>query len=257
MNLMSGHSHWAGIKQRKGVNDAKRAKIFTKLAKPIVIAAREGGGNPDTNFKLRMAMKKAQEFNMPKDNIDKAVKKGTGEMSGAEIVEIIYEAKGPGNIMMLIKTSTDNKNRTVSEIKSILTKAGGKFGESGSSMWNFEQVGEITIDLSGKDADELEMLAIEAGAKDTKIEDGLLFIYTETQDLQKVQEKLSEKNIEISQANLTFLPKSTVEIDSSTQESYDKLLEILDDQEDVEEIFDNFLTSSFFEKSQKQLVILA
>ncbi|PIP28020.1 MAG: YebC/PmpR family DNA-binding transcriptional regulator [Candidatus Moranbacteria bacterium CG23_combo_of_CG06-09_8_20_14_all_35_22] len=236
---MSGHSHWAGIKQRKGVNDAKRAKIFTKLAKPIVIAAREGGGNPDTNFKLRMAMKKAQEFNMPKDNIDKAVKKGTGDLSGAEIVEIIYEAKGPGNIMMLIKTSTDNKNRTVSEIKSILTKAGGKFGEVGSSMWNFEQVGEITIDLTGKDADELEMIAIESSAKDTKIDGNLLFVYTETQDLQKVQEKLIENNIEISESNLTFLPKSTVEIDANTQESYNKLLEILDDQEDVEEIFDN------------------
>lgn len=236
---MSGHSHWAGIKQRKGVNDAKRAKIFTKLAKPIVIAAREGGGNPDTNFKLRMAMKKAQEFNMPKDNIDKAIKKGTGEMSGAEISEIIYEAKGPGGIMMIIKTSTDNKNRTVSEIKSILTKAGGKFGESGSSMWNFEQVGAITIDLSSKDSDELEMLAIEAGARDTKIDDGLLFVYTETQDLQKVQEKLIENNITISESNLTFLPKSTVGIDANTQESYDKLLETLDDQEDVEEIFDN------------------
>ena len=236
---MSGHSHWAGIKHRKGINDAKRAKIFTKLAKPIVIAARESGGNPDTNFKLRMAIKKAQEFNMPKDNIDKAIKKGTGELGDVEISEIIYEAMGPSNIMMLIKTSTDNKNRTVSEIKSILTKASGKFGESGSAMWNFEQVGEITIDLSGKDADELEMLAIEAGAKDTKIDDSLLFVYTETQDLQKVQEKLSEKNIEISQSNLTFIPKSTVEIDSTTQESYDKLLEILDDQEDVEEIFDN------------------
>lgn len=236
---MSGHSHWAGIKQRKGVNDAKRAKIFTKLAKPIVIAAREGGGNPDTNFKLRMAMKKAQEFNMPKDNIDKAVKKGTGELSGAEIVEIIYEAKGPGNIMMLIKTSTDNKNRTVSEIKSILTKAGGKFGESGSSMWNFESVGAITIDLSGKDADELEMLAIEAGANDTKIEENNLIIFTAPQDLQKVQNNLEEKNIKISESNLTFIPKSTVEIDANTQESYDKLLETLDDQEDVEEIFDN------------------
>ena len=237
--FMSGHSHWAGIKQKKGLNDAKRAKVFTKLAKPIVIAAKEGGGNPDNNFKLRLAIKKAQEFNMPKDNIDKAIKRGTGEMGGAEISEIIYEAMGPGNIMMLIKTSTDNKNRTVSEIKSILTKAGGKFGESGSSMWNFEQVGEITIDLSGKDADELEMLAIEAGAKDTKIDDGFLFVYTETQDLQKVQNNLIEKNIEISESKLTFLPKSTVEIDSATQESYDKLLEILDDQEDVEEIFDN------------------
>lgn len=237
--LMSGHSHWAGIKQRKGINDAKRAKIFTKLAKPIVIAAREGGGNPDTNFKLRMAMKKAQEFNMPKDNIEKAIKKGTGELSGAEILEIIYEAKGPGNIMMLIKTSTDNKNRTVSEIKSILTKAGGKFGEAGSVAWNFDQVGVILIDLTGKDADEIEMLAIEAGANDTKIGGTSLFIYTNPQYLQKVQNNLDEKNIEISESNLTFLPKSTVVIDSATQESYDKLLEALDDQEDVEEIFDN------------------
>jgi YebC/PmpR family DNA-binding regulatory protein len=236
---MSGHSHWAGIKHRKGINDAKRAKIFTKLAKPIVIAARESGGNPDTNFKLRMAIKKAQEFNMPKDNIDKAIKKGTGELGDVEISEIIYEAMGPGNIMMLIKTSTDNKNRTVSEIKSIITKAGGKFGEAGSAMWNFEQVGGITINLIGKDADELEMLAIEAGAKDTKIEDDSLLIYTEPQDLQKVQDKLIEKNIEISESNLTFLPKTTVEIDETTQESYDKLLETLDDQEDVEEIFDN------------------
>lgn len=236
---MSGHSHWAGIKQRKGVNDAKRAKIFTKLAKPIVIAAREGGGNPDTNFKLRMAMKKAQEFNMPKDNIEKAIKKGTGDLSGAEITEAIYEGMGPGGVMMIIKTSTDNKNRTVSEIKSILTKAGGKFGEVGSSMWNFESVGAITIDLTGRDADELEMAAIEAGANDTKIEDNNLIIYTAPQELQKVQNNLEEKNIEISDSNLTFLPKTTAEIDSATQEKYDNLLETLDDQEDVEEIFDN------------------
>jgi YebC/PmpR family DNA-binding regulatory protein len=237
--FMSGHSHWAGIKQRKGVNDAKRAKIFTKLGKPIVIAAREGGGNPDTNFKLRMAMKKAQEFNMPKDNIEKAIKKGTGDQSGVEITEAIYEGMGPGGVMMIIKTSTDNKNRTVSEIKSILTKAGGKFGEPGSSMWNFDQVGAITIDLAGKDADELELAAIEAGANDTKIDEGFLFIYTEPQDLQKVQENLLEKNIEISESNLTFLPKTLADIDAHAQESYDKLLETLDDQEDVEDIYDN------------------
>jgi YebC/PmpR family DNA-binding regulatory protein len=237
--FMSGHSHWAGIKHRKGINDAKRAKVFTKLAKPIVITAREGGGNPDTNFKLRLAIKKAQEFNMPKENIDKAIKRGTGEMDGVEISEIIYEAMGPGGIMMLIKTTTDNKNRTVSEIKSILTKAGGKFAEAGSSMWNFEQVGSIVIDTTGKDIDEIEMTAIEAGANDTKIEEGNLIIFTDTNNLQKVQENLSQKNIPISDAGLTFVPKNTVVIDEKIQENYDKLLEILDDQEDVDEIFDN------------------
>ena len=237
--LMSGHSHWAGIKQRKGVNDAKRAKIFTRLAKPIVIAAKEGGGNPDTNFKLRMAIDKAHEFNMPKDNIDRAIKRGTGELEGAEISEIIYEAKGPGNIMMMIKTSTDNKNRTVSEIKSILTKAGGKFGEAGSIMWNFESVGNIIVDATGKNMDELEMIAIEAGAKDIKLDNNSLIIFTEVSDLQKIQEKLMQNNLTILESGLTYLPKSTIEIDSATQKSYDKLLEILDDQEDVEEIFDN------------------
>jgi YebC/PmpR family DNA-binding regulatory protein len=146
---------------------------------------------------------------------------------------------GPGGVMMIIKTSTDNKNRTVSEIKSILTKAGGKFGEPGSSMWNFDQVGAISIDLTDKDADELEMTAIEAGANDTKIDDGFLFVYTAPQDLQKVQENLTQQNIEISDASLTYLPKTLANIDEGTQDKYDNLLETLDDQEDVEEIYDN------------------
>jgi YebC/PmpR family DNA-binding regulatory protein len=236
---MSGHSHWAGIKHKKGLNDAKRAKVFTKLAKPIVIAARDGGGNPDTNFKLRLAIKKAQEFNMPKDNIEKAIKKGTGELKSEEISEIIYEAMGPGGIMMLIKASTDNKNRTVSEVKSILTKTGGKFGEAGSVMWNFEQVGGISVGLEGKNLEELEMIAIESGAKDIKLDTEILSIFTDPKDLQKVQEKLIEKNIEILESGLSYLPKNPVKIDEKNKKDYEKLLEALDDQEDVEEIFDN------------------
>jgi len=176
---MSGHSHWAGIKHRKGLNDAKRAKVFTKLAKPIVIAAREGGGNPDNNFKLRLAIDKAKELNMPKENIDRAIKRGTGELKGAIIEEIIYEAFGPGGIMMIIKTTTDNKNRTVNEIKTILTKFGGKFGGQGSVMWNFE--------------------------------------FYDSQ----------------------YKPKNTIEIDEKTKNDYEKLLEQLDEQDDVEEIYDN------------------
>jgi YebC/PmpR family DNA-binding regulatory protein len=236
---MSGHSHFAGIKHRKGINDAKRAKIFTKLARPITIAAQEGGGKPDTNFKLRMAIDKARQFNMPKDNIERAIKRGTGELKGEMIQEIVYEAKGPGNVLMLITTATDNRNRTVSEIKGILNKLGGKMGEAGSSMWNFEQVGSILADSGDKDLDELELLAIDAGAKDTKIEENAIFIFTEMKDLQKVRGTLEEKNVKISEAGLVFIPKSTVAIDENTRIDYEKLLEALDDQDDVNEIYDN------------------
>jgi YebC/PmpR family DNA-binding regulatory protein len=236
---MSGHSHFAGIKHRKGINDAKRAKIFTKLAKPITIAAREGGGNPDTNFKLRMAIDKAREFNMPKENIDRAVKRGTGELKGAEISEVLYEAKGPGNVLMLIKATTDNKNRTVSEIKTILTKNGGKMGESGSSMWNFEQAGSVLISMEGKDTDELELMAIDAGAKDTKIQDDNLYVFTEIKDLQKVQDSLEKSGLKILESGLFYLPKNTTAIDEDARIDYEKLLELLDDQDDVDEIYDN------------------
>jgi YebC/PmpR family DNA-binding regulatory protein len=237
--FMSGHSHFAGIKHRKGINDAKRAKVFTKYAKPIVIAARDGGGNPATNFKLRLAIDKAQEFNMPKANIERAIKRGTGELKGAEISEIIYEAKGPGNILMLIECATDNKNRAVSELKSILSKNGGKLGEAGSSMWNFEQAGSILIEAGERDKDELELIAIDAGAKDTKIEESSLIIFTDPKDLQTVKNGLEKESIKILEAGLIFLPKSAVEIDENTRIDYEKLLEALDDQDDVNEIYDN------------------
>jgi len=236
---MSGHSHFAGIKHRKGINDAKRAKIFTKLAKPITIAAQEGGGNPDTNFKLRMAIDKAREFNMPKDNIERAIKRGTGDGKGEQMQEIIYEAKGPGNVLMLIKTTTDNRNRTVSEIKAILNKLDGKMGEAGSSMWNFEQAGSIYAEADGKSMDEIELMAIDAGAKDTKLEEKSLYIFTEPKDLQKVKDALEKNRVKILEAGLDYLPKSTVELDENARLDYEKLLEALDDQDDVDEIYDN------------------
>lgn len=235
---MSGHSHFAGIKHRKGLNDAKRAKVFTKLAKPIVIAAREGGGNPDTNFKLRLAIDKAREFNMPKDNIERAIQRGAGKLKGDELSEIIYEAKGPSGVMMLIKTTTDNKNRTLGEIKTILTKNSGKFGEAGSAMWNFEQAGSIIIDPEEKNIEDLEMIAIEAGAKDIKSEEDFI-ILTNPKDLQKVQENLEKNNLKIIEANLIYLPKNTLLLDEKNQTAYEKLLEALDEQDDVEEIYDN------------------
>ena len=237
---MSGHSHWAGIKHKKGLEDAKRAKIFTRLAKPIVIAAREGGGNPETNFKLRMAIDKAKAFNMPKDNIEKAIKRGTGELKGNLLEEIVYEAVGPGGIMLIIKTTTDNRNRTVSEIKSILTKNGGKMSEQGSSLWNFNLIGLINIQSSIKNTDELELIAIDAGAQDIKIESDYLSIITDSKKLQTVQKKLAEqKEVTILEAKLAYLPKSIATINKETQLAYKKLLIALDNQDDIDEIYDN------------------
>ncbi len=236
---MSGHSHWAGIKHRKGLNDAKKGKIFTKHGKMITIASRDGGSNPEMNFSLRLAIDRAKVDNMPKENIERAIKRGTGELKGEEIQEIIYEAMGPGNIMMIIKTATDNRNRTVSEVKSILTKAGGKMGEIGSVMWNFEKIGKITVKLNNTEPEEIELLAIESGANDTKLEDESLLIFTEIEKLKSIENILQEKGLEITDSSIVYLPKNTTSIDEKTQENYEKLLETLDDQDDVEEIFDN------------------
>ncbi|HCP08495.1 MAG TPA: YebC/PmpR family DNA-binding transcriptional regulator [Candidatus Moranbacteria bacterium] len=239
--LMSGHSHWAGIKHRKGINDAKRAKIFTKHAKLITIMARDGGGNPDTNFQLRLEIERARFENMPKENIDRAIKKGTGEIKeGNEIVEIVYEGMGPGGVQMLIKTATDNRNRTVSEIKSIFTKAGGKLGEMGSIMWNFKKVGNINVPVpEGSDPYALEEKAIDAGAEDTIYSDSMLTIYTLPENLKAVQENLEKAGMKIEDASFVYVPLQKASLSEDDRLDYEKLLETLDDQDDVQEIFDN------------------
>jgi len=236
--FMSGHSHWAGIKHRKEINDSKRAKIFTRLAKPIVLAAREGGENPETNFKLRLAIEKARQFNMPKDNIEKAVKRGTGEIAGAEIEEALYEAVGPGGVMIIIKTTTDNRNRTVSEIKHILSKNKAKLGEQGNTLWNFDQVGLISLEKNSQ-WKENELIAIDSGAIDVKTDKEKTFVYTKIQDLKKIQTIFSQKKLPLIDFQIFYLPKNIIQLNSKNQLDYDKLLENLEDQEDVEEIFDN------------------
>lgn len=183
---MSGHSHWAGIKQKKAITDAKRAGIFTKIAQVITIAAREAGGNPETNFKLRLAIDQAQAANMPKENIERAIKRGTGGLKGEqEIQEIIYEAYGPGNVAMLIKTTTDNKNRTVGKIKNILAKSGGKMVSAGGVSFLFKQMGSVDIEPTENKLSDLELKAIDAGAQDTNYSDGILTVYTKPEELQK------------------------------------------------------------------------
>jgi len=199
-----------------------------------------GGGNPETNFQLRLAIDRARLDNMPKENIDRAIKKGTGELKdGNEIVEIVYEGMGPGNIMMLVKTATDNRNRTVSEVKSIFTKNGGKLGEMGSVMWNFKKVGSIDVTVPvGASHDELEEKAIDAGAEDLLFADNILTIYTAPENLKTVQENLITAGLKIEAAELSYLPLQKAELTLENQPAYEKLLETLDDQDDVQEIFD-------------------
>lgn len=236
---MSGHSKWSTIKHKKAITDAKRSNVFTKLAKDISIAARDGG-DPDMNFKLRMAMDKARSANMPKDNMERAIKAGTGENKDGKVIEeLVYEGYGPGQVAILIKTATDNKNRTLSEVRNALNKNGGKMVEGGSVSWQFEQVGILEIAKSEMDSEELEMLFIEANAKDYKEDEGEWIVYTEMTELQKVKETLEKSGLKMTNASIGYVAKDTIEIDEETQEKYEQLLMALDEQEDVADIFDN------------------
>jgi YebC/PmpR family DNA-binding regulatory protein len=237
---MSGHSHWAGIKHKKGVSDAKRAGVFTKVARIVTLAAKEGGGNPDMNFKLRIAIDQARAVNMPKENIDRAVKRGTGELkNAAQIEEVVYEAMAPGNIAMLVKTATDNKNRTVSELKTIFNKTNVKMVPAGSFKHLFKLVGIIYVDTIGKNADDLEMAAIDAGALDTIFQGELLQIYTDPKELMRIKDALEKSGVEVENAGLVFIPLDQITIDDHTKIDYETLLEKLDELDDVQEIYDN------------------
>lgn len=237
---MSGHSHWAGIKHHKGINDAKRAAIFTKYGRNIIVAASHGGGNPDTNFALRLAIDQARTVNMPKDNIERAIKRGTGELKeGAQIEELTYEAYGPGNVALLIETMTDNKNRTVSEVKSILTKGTGKFVPSGSVSFMFRRVGLITFDTEKYAAETLESETIESGAENFFTDENAFVVVTAIEGLQAVKQYFESKGIVPEDAKLGYLPTQTVSLDEKTAASFEKLRETLDDHADVQTVWNN------------------
>ncbi|MDZ7611780.1 MAG: YebC/PmpR family DNA-binding transcriptional regulator [Candidatus Moranbacteria bacterium] len=237
---MSGHSKWSNIKHRKQAQDAKKAKIFSFLSKEIILAARNGG-DPETNFQLKMAMDKARSYNMPKDNVEKAIKRGTGELKDEnQIEEYIFDAYGPGQTAMLIKTASDNKNRTLNEVKNILTKNGGKLVEEGSVRWQFKQVGSILIAGSEKSEEQLEEAIIESPVEDyRKNEDGSYYVFTQPANTQAACERLKDGGVEVKEMELVYLPENTIEIDENTKIDYENLLEKLDEQEDVVEIFDN------------------
>ncbi|MFA6424181.1 MAG: YebC/PmpR family DNA-binding transcriptional regulator [Candidatus Magasanikbacteria bacterium] len=239
---MSGHSKWHNIQQRKGKQDAKRSSMFSKFSKAISIAAQKGGADPETNFSLRLAIEKAKSVAMPKDNIDRAIKKGTGEVGdGAQIEEVLYEAYGPGGVVIVIKCLTDNRNRTSADIKHTLSKSGGTLGSSGSVMWMFDLLGLIQIETSKlpADRDTFEMDMIEAGAEDISVEDNQVEIKTKLENFSKVLNKLKELGIEPDDSGLRYIAKDEVAISDEVREQISKLFEVLEDNDDVEDYFTN------------------
>ena len=238
---MSGHSHWAGIKHKKAITDAKRASVFTKFGKLISVAAREGGGDQLMNVRLRLAIDRARSANMPKDAIDRAVKRGTGELKeGIEITEVVYEGYGPGQVAMMIATATDNKNRTLTDIKTLLKKSGGQLVSSGSVGYLFQNVGIIELAKEQTlSADEIELSAIDAGAQDIEPSENGLTLYTDTKDLKSVESSLEKNTIAIENSSLGYRPHQKFTLPESSRESYENLLEQLDEQEDVQGVYDN------------------
>lgn len=237
---MSGHSHWATTHRAKGVNDAKRAAIFTKAGRNIIIAAEHGGGNPDSNYMLKIAIDAARAVNMPKDNIERAIKRGTGELKdAAKIEEFTYEAYGPGQVALIIEAATDNKNRTVSEVKSILTKGGGKFVPTGAVSFMFRRVGLITFSLEKNSAETLENETLESGADDFFTTPESFVVITAIDKLQSVQEYFKSKNLVSENAELGYIPTQSAELPAADTEAFDKLMETLDDHPDVQKVWDN------------------
>ena len=241
---MSGHSHWSSIKYQKGAADAKRGKIFSKLARQISVAAKEKGGDIETNPSLRMIIETSKKFNMPKENVERAIKKGTGEIEGAKYEEIMYEAYGPNNVAIIIEGITDNRNRTLGEIKQILSQYNGKLADAGSVKWMFERKGVISVQIENnskytENKDELELKAIDSGAEDVKWQGNILDIYTKQDNLEKVKKNLEEQGIKIESASLDWLAKEEIKLDEKNQESIEKLFEALDENDATQEIFSN------------------
>ncbi|MDO8616353.1 MAG: YebC/PmpR family DNA-binding transcriptional regulator [Dehalococcoidia bacterium] len=237
---MGGHSHWSTIKRQKGASDAKRGQLFTKLAREVTIAAREGGGDPAMNPRLRLAVDKAREGNMPMDTIKRAIERGAGGGEGAAALqEITFEGYGPGGVAILVQTLTDNRNRTVSDLRTTLTRGGGTLGESGTVAWQFDSRGLIIIEPDGPDPEEVALLAIDAGAEDVRVEGNFVEVYTAPTDLDKVRKQLVEAGFNISSAELSMLPKNTMPLDEKAATHALKLLDQIEDLDDVQKVYSN------------------
>lgn len=238
---MSGHSKWAGIKHKKAVVDAKRGQIFSKIIREITVVARQAGGDPGGNARLRVAMDKARSVNMPQDNIKKAIQRGTGELPGVAYEELVYEGYGPGGVAVLVEVTTDNKNRTTAEVRKTFSRHGGNLGDAGCVGWMFNKKGYITVDKNKIKEEELIEIALESGAEDVRADDEDLFeIITQPQDFEKVKKTLKEKNIEINSGEITMLPQTYIKLEGAKAEQMLRLMDGLDNNDDVQNVYANF-----------------
>jgi YebC/PmpR family DNA-binding regulatory protein len=237
---MSGHSKWATTKHKKAAVDAKRGKIFTKIGKEIIVAAKLGGGDPNGNPRLRTAIAKAKAVSMPADNIKRAIQRGTGELAGVSYEEITYEGYGPGGVAVIVEVMTDNRNRTVSEIRNIFSKAGGNMGEAGCVSWMFHKKGYIVVNNAKVDEDKLMTLALDAGAEDMQSEDDNFVVTTPPNDFEKVKKALEDAGITLDAAEVTMIPQTYVKLDGKEAQQMLRLVETLEDNDDVQNVHANF-----------------
>jgi YebC/PmpR family DNA-binding regulatory protein len=236
---MSGHSKWKTIQHKKAATDAKRGKMFTRLAREIAIAAREGGGDPDVNFNLRLAVDKAKAANMPKDNIERAIKRGTGELKGEELAEVVYEGYAPNGVALLVQVLTDNKNRTVADVRRILTRLGGTMAEAGAVAWQFERKGYIAVAPDGIDQDALFETAVEAGADDVVFSKDLVEVFAEVSDFQAVRQALANAGIEFETVELAMIPKTPMQLGEKETLQVMGVIEDLEELDDVQQVYSN------------------
>jgi YebC/PmpR family DNA-binding regulatory protein len=237
---MSGHNKWSKIKRQKGIEDAKKGNLYTKLTREIIMAARDGGGGDlETNFKLRLAVQKAKDASMPKDNIERAIERGSGGTEGAILQELTLEGYGPSGTAILAQTVSDNRNRAVQEVRNVFTRQGGTMGTAGSVAWLFDNKGIISINSEGLDADDVTLQAIDAGAEDVKVEDGSIEVYTKPNELELVKKALEAKKIAIASAELSMIPKNLVEVDDKAAIQTLKMLEKLEELDDVQKVYSN------------------
>jgi len=236
---MGGHSHWSTIKRQKGASDVKRGNLFTKLSREVTVAAREGGGDANMNPRLRLAIDKARESNMPADTIKRAVDRGAGGPDAAALVETAFEGYGPGGVAIIVQVVTDNRNRTVSSVRTTLSRGGGSMSESGSVAWQFDSVGYIALEVGDGDPEEVALAAIDAGAEDVRQEDDRVEVYTAPTELFKVRRALEEAGLPVAAAELSMLPKNVVTLDEKSAGQVLRLLDTLEDLDDVQKVFSN------------------
>ena len=251
---MSGHSKWASIKHQKGVADARRGQLFTKLTREIIVAVRQGGSNPDTNFRLRLAIQRARDNSMPSDNIERSIKRGSGELEGVTLIEMVLEGYGPSGAAILVQALTDNRNRTLQDVRTIFTRNGGSLGESGCVAWIFDSEGLITVPINDLDAEEIELQAIDAGAEDVKVENGYVAIYSKLEDMEKIRVTMEQKKLPIASSEMTMISKNMVELDEKASLQTLRLLDKLEELDEVQQVTTNAdFPETILEKYQSQV----